>query len=695
MKALTGPAWPKVESASRMMIHTRQAPLSSGEAGNPESQTMTTQTLAAPFSESTPAAVAELLASAKVMTVPFRLLVDTDANVNHNAPLMNIPELANNIKLTGGVHQNLVVHLIKGKTKAEDRYGVAAGRRRQAALAWLVARGEITADYPVAVKLVSRQAALLISLSENNQREPMHPFREIKAFADLVQEGRSIAFIASVFGVSELTVRRRLKLASLSPKVLALLETDDITLEQLHALALTEDHDLQERLWFDAQQAWLREPSRLREAITQSETEVSRCALARFVGVEAYEAAGGTVRRDLFADAHEGYIANIELLQKLAADKLQQQADALQAEGWKWVEVMPSGLDYKQRQRYGQLPSALRELTSEEVAQKAAWQAQLDAVNTRIDALENNEDECEDDAAFEAACEQAYSEQEQLEDALNALEASRVVGHDKAQGGVIVYVDWRGDMQMLAGLISPEETAARLQQGQAVRNESGNLIAPVPDKAKPIHSEKMVRRLSAHRTAAVQAELIARPAIALAVLAHRLLCSAFATGYSGERVVRISADSSEYELPKQADDLQSGKAWQARAAAHRAWQAKLPANFQHCIDWLVAWPQEDLLALLAYLTAISVNGIQTQEGDSALDPLAEAVQLDMTQYWQPTRESYLDHVSKQRLQAVVAQAISAEAALPLAAMKKGEAAAAAEALLAGKGWLPTLLGGQR
>ncbi|PRP68770.1 hypothetical protein BUE93_20180 [Chromobacterium amazonense] len=678
-----------------MMIHTRQAPLSSGEAGNPESKTMTTQTLAASSSESTHAAVAELLASAKVTTVPFRLLVDTEANVNHNAPLMNIPELANNINLTGGVHQNLVVHLIKGKTKAEDRYGVAAGRRRQAALARLVAQGEITADYPVPVKLVSRQAALLISLSENAQREPMHPFREIKAFADLVQEGRSIEFIASVFGVSELTVRRRLKLASLSPKVLALLETDDITLEQLHALALTEDHALQERLWFDAQQTWLREPSRLREAITQSETEISRCALARFVGVEAYEAAGGTIRRDLFAEAHEGYITNIELLQTLAADKLQQQADALQAEGWKWVEVMPSGLDYSQRQRYGQLPRVLRELSAEEVAQQAAWQAQLDAVNTRIDELENNEDECEDDAAFEAACDQAYGEQEQLEDALNALEASRVLGPDKAQGGVIVYVDWRGDMQMLAGLMSPEDTTARLQQGQAVRNESGNPITSVQDKAKPIHSEKMVRRLSAHRTAAVQAELIARPAIALAVLAHRLLCSAFATGYHGERAVKISADSTEYELPRQADDLQPGKAWQAREAAHRAWQAKLPANFQHSLDWLVAWPQEDLLALLAYLTAISVNGIQTQEGDSPLDLLAEAVQLDMTQYWQPTRESYLDHVSKQRLQEVVAQAISAEAALPLASMKKGEAAAAAEALLAGKGWLPTLLGRQR
>ena len=83
-------------------------------------------------------------------------------------------------------------------------------------------------------------------------------------------------------------------------------------------------------------------------------------------------------------------------------------------------------------------------------------------------------------------------------------------------------------------------------------------------KKKPQHSEKLVRRLSAHRTVAVQAELIANPNIALAALAHHLLCSEFSTGYCGERAVNINAESTSHELPKNADDIVQSKAWQAR-----------------------------------------------------------------------------------------------------------------------------------
>jgi ParB family chromosome partitioning protein len=63
----------------------------------------------------------------------------------------------------------------------------------------------------------------------------------------------------------------------------------------------------------------------------------------------------------------------------------------------------------------------------------------------------------------------------------------------------------------------------------------------------------------------------------------------------------------------------------------------------------------------------------------------------MTTYWKPTRASYLNHVPKQRIIDVVTRAVSAEAAAPLAGMKKADAAAAAELRLADSGWLPEVL----
>ena len=49
----------------------------------------------------------------------------------------------------------------------------------------------------------------------------------------------------------------------------------------------------------------------------------------------------GALRRDLFAaDDEQGtYISDIATLTRLVSDKLQGIADAVRAEGWKWVEV--------------------------------------------------------------------------------------------------------------------------------------------------------------------------------------------------------------------------------------------------------------------------------------------------------------------------------------------------------------------
>jgi ParB family transcriptional regulator, chromosome partitioning protein len=98
-----------------------------------------------------------------------------------------------------------------------------------------------------------------------------------------------------------------------------------------------------------------------------------------------------------------------------------------------------------------------------------------------------------------------------------------------------------------------------------------------------------------------------------------------------------------------------------------------------------------LLDLLAFCTGTLLDGVTGTEGPHAINALSNALQLDMTRYWTPTRASYFDHVSKARIVDIAMQAVSPKIALDLSKMKKGDAAASAEQRLAKSAWLPEML----
>ena len=84
-------------------------------------------------------------------------------------------------------------------------------------------------------------------------------------------------------------MRRRLKLANVSPRLLTDYRADEVTLDQLMALAITDDHAAQEAAFYDSPQ-WQRSPEARRAQLTHNEIDAARDALARFAGVDAYVA---------------------------------------------------------------------------------------------------------------------------------------------------------------------------------------------------------------------------------------------------------------------------------------------------------------------------------------------------------------------------------------------------------------------
>ncbi|MBB5415720.1 ParB/RepB/Spo0J family partition protein [Paraburkholderia atlantica] len=627
-----------------------------------------------------------------IVTVPYSSLRPSPLNAR-TKPLSGIPGLAANIRAKG-LLQNLVVHELKRSRGRQRKYGVCAGQRREAALDLLFEQKDIAADYPVPVRIVSEGEALAVSLIENTEREGLDPFDVLRAYRMLAEEGRSVDYIAALFSASPLTVKRRMKLASVSPKLLALLREDAITLDQLAALALADNHETQEHIWFDANE-WQRQPNYLRQAITRAEIDASRSRLVRFIGLDTYEAAGGYVRRDLFSDdGNAGYIADAELLQRLVAQKLDVAAEEVSAEGWGWTKARVER-DLLELNRYGKLRPIQRPLTDDEKREMDTLTAQQDNLAEKLEALSE-----EDENAYEEA-DRLEAEIGRVNAEIIALESRAMVWDTQqmAEAGAFVIIDPQGKLLIERGLVRRENSAALDAAGATVTGTPDAQAAdpadgPVP-KIKPVHSGKLCERLTAHRTVAIHAELVAQPSVALAALLRHLVPQALPEhyGYTSARdYLALSGDNNRDSLLRVADDLPTSAAWNTIEAQRARWVAELPAKRADLLPWLAKQdPATTLLDLLAFCTGTLLDGIVDEEKPQAISALAGALNLDMSRYWTPTRATYFDHVSKARIGEVVSAAVSPKVAADLGKMKKADAAAAAELSLAKVAWLPEIL----
>jgi ParB family chromosome partitioning protein len=621
--------------------------------------------------------------------VPFNKLVlsqDYQARAGGSTPKMSIAELAASIK-ESGVLQNLVV--VQG---ARGRYEVCAGGRRLEALTLLVGNGDLADNYPVPVLIVPADKALIASLSENCFHIPMHPADEFAAFAKLIGQGKSVEDVAAAFGITPLVVKRRMKLATVSPKLMALFREDQIGLDCLMVLASVDDHQKQEQTWA-ALPSWNRRPDYLRQLLTQGEIESDRDAVAKYVTLKAYEKAGGALRRDLFSDDDKkAYLLDAALLEKLATDKLQKRAKQIAG----------------RRLEMGRCPSPLCLRRVRQVRRTAQDEA---PTGCRGSSRPGGPGWSHRGAA--RADGKAGRRRRRRGDLLSARRRSRrpggtTQGARRSPQRVAGRPDGPGRLRrpcrqqryraVKYGLIRPEDRSDMVQAArQAAENGTDEPLVSLPSpKTRPVHSEKLVRCLTAHRVAAVQAELLDRPDVALAAITAHLAQKIFRGNdlyyCRSENVFAISATDSQSELRSAAEDMVASTAWAKLQAERTAWAERLPENLEDIFPWLLAQEQATVLHLLTFVVAVTVTGIYGTEPErQSNEALARALGLDMSQWWTATGASYFNHVSKARVLEVVTEAVDANAASPLAALKKDAVVTGAEQTVAGTGWLPACL----
>jgi ParB family chromosome partitioning protein len=635
-----------------------------------ESKTITTHETTAP--------------AQSLILVPLSQLRRSRRNVRKTAG-QSIEALASSIERVGLLQNLTVILAVDGK-----HYEVVAGGRRLAALKLLAKKRRLPKDWEVPCLIVADGSARTVSLTENVQREAMHPADQFEAFAALVAEGRPVEDIAADFSVTPLVVQRRLKLANVSPRLMADYRADAVTLDQLMALAITDDHTAQEAAFYDAP-TWQRSPHSLRERLTEREIDAYRHPLVRFVGLDNYEAAGGGIRRDLFAEGDAGvYLTGAALLESLAQDKLTGIAAAVRAEGWAWVDATP-GVTHADLHAFQRAPRERREPNKREVARIEKLQAKMHELAEAVDGALEADDEEKADALQEEG--EAVGEQLQaLEDGLQGYSPNV-----KAAAGAIVTIDRNGETVIHRGLMREAEAKAlrtleRLRQGFGGEGEAGNDDEGEDDEQPKIAamSDRLAQRLSAHRTAALQIEVARHPQAALAAVVHGMAQTILQQRqYSHDLPLGVRLTVQD-RLEGMAPDWPESPAAVALRKLQQVAGEVLPQDSAELFAALLAMEQGELVRLLAVCVAATVDVVTPRA--TAQQPgaeLAQAVSLDMAVWWQPTAEGYFMHVPK----AAILQAVgeyAPEHVNRLAKLKKADIAREAERLADGTGWMPAV-----
>ncbi|APH74970.1 ParB/RepB/Spo0J family partition protein [Aquibium oceanicum] len=634
--------------------------------------------------------------------IPFDKLFLSQRNVRRIKNGVSVEDLADDIARRG-LLQSLNVRPELKDGEETGRYEVPAGGRRFSALQLLVKRKEMakTASTPC---IVNRSAVTSMeddSLAENVHRENLHPLDQFRAFKALRDQGLGVEEIAARYLVSVNTVNHRLKLTEVSPELLALYEKGEIKLEQLNVFAISPDHKRQEQVWKRVAGTNMEDAYYIRRLLTET-TVRSDDRRAVYVGAEAYEAAGGVVLRDLVEPDHGSWFQDAALLEQLVFDKLKVDAEAVRADGWKWVEAALS-FSYGHTSGMRRVYAEPAEMTDEEIAR-------YDAVKAEYDALDAEYAEMEDaDEAIEDKLEQLSAELSVFDDRPSVYPPAL-----KAIAGAFITLAANGKLQVDAGFVRPEDEPqvesdnAEDADGEEIdeRHEDDDDAGSVVVNGRPVNGasetaeeaedegikplpERLVFDLTAQKTLALRNVLAGDVDIAFVAVLHALVLQVFYR-FAKDSCLELTLVSNNFG---QVQGLAETPWAKEIAERHEAWDRDMPDS-PDLWNFLLGLDEASRKALFAHCASLSLNAVvepwNKRPGALAhADALAATLGFDMVEAgWSPTVDNYLGRVTKARIVQAVREARGEDSAQLIEHMKKDIMAREAARLLVDSGWLP-------
>lgn len=550
----------------------------------------------------------------KIEHIPVMKLLEWSGNARKTAP-----DEAALDALTASIARHGLINplIVKPATgRKEQHFHVVAGAQRLKAIWRNIESKTLPKDYMVACTVLPADAdAEEISLAENAVRADMHPADEFEAFRDLVEKGKSIEDVAAAFGVTPKVVERRLKLARVSPRVIDIFREGKINLEMVMAFAIVDDHELQESL---IPGITYKDADDIREALTENDTPVTDKRV-KFVGLKAYEKAGGTVKRDLFSDDEkDGYVEDTALLNRLVTEKGEKAVAKLIKEGWKWAEFQEA-FGYEVRNKYKRIYGTGGEYSADQ----------------------------------------------------------------KATAGSVVTISHDGKAEIHYGLVDPEDMPKA--KGKKAKAEA---VSGTEEEATPTLPAALIEILTAHKSAALQAELLDKPVKALAMVTYTFAVQIFG---SAESCLRF--DVVDHSL---SSATEGSKAFIKMENQRAEWEKELTDDPDKIWKWCMTQDETNLTALLTFCAACTVDAVQRKSGwDKGYripnaELLAQELDLDMSKWFKPTAENYFGKISKAQILEDIKE-IGQSELLDAAKTSKADAAEFAERQAEKSIWVPEIL----
>ena len=503
--------------------------------------------------------------------------------------------------------------------------------------------------------------------------------------------------------MSVAVVKQRLRLAGVSPRILDAYAEDEIALDQLMAFTVNGDHERQEQIYERIAASHDRQPYAIRRMLTEGAVRASD-KRARFIDVDAYVEAGGSVMRDLFQGDDGGWLQDVGLVDLMVSERLREEAVKVQAERWRWIDAAP---DFPYGHTYGlrQLRGTPVQITAEEQATRDVLQAEYDALVAEYEDAPELPDEVDERLG-------------ELETAIEALD-QRPLAYDADEvmrAGAFVSIAPDGSLRVERGYVRPEDELpvepepVAVAEGDSGCGDSstgagsdervgGEIViertdpAPEPEEDEGLRPipDRLMSELTAHRTLALRDAVAGSHEVAFLACLHALLLKLF---YRYALDSCLEFDVKHVGFGHQAPDLGDATSAQAMDARHQAFADMLPAQPESLWDALDGMEEEQRRLLFAHCVACTINATfepynRRPRALAHADRLAQAVGLDMAAAgWIPTVDAFLGRVTKARIVQAVVEAKGERAAEGIAHLKKGDMAARAAVLLDGTGWLP-------
>ncbi|SDA96587.1 chromosome partitioning protein, ParB family [Mesorhizobium qingshengii] len=544
--------------------------------------------------------------------IPFEKLQLSQANVRQVKAGVSIEDLAADIAHRGLIASLNVRPVLDANGEATGMYKVPAGGRRFRALELLVKQKKLARTEPVpCIVSTATTSEEEDSLAENVQRQSLHPLDQFRAFQTLRDQGLSEEEIAARFFVGTATVKQRLRLASVSPKLLDLYAGDEMKLEQVMAFSINNDHARQEQVWATISQSHVREPYYIKRLLTETAIRADD-RRAVYVGAEAYERAGGDILRDLFEQDRGGWYQDPALLEQLAFEKLKSDTVALKAEGWKWVE---GAIDFAYGHTAGmrRIHGQPKELSAEELARHCALRAEYDQLDAEYAEATDY------DADVERKLEQLGGELDALNDRPHVYNPDEI-----ARAGVFVMLDSDGTLRIERGFIRPEDDQGTSGPGtepdkdgvvdEVIGDHSAGVVVngqstdgAVPEEEDNIRPlpDRLVLDLTAQRTLALRNALANDPVAAFVAALHAYVLQVF-YHFASDTSLELSLKSANFPQTQGLADTVWAKEIDER---QEAWRRDLPKDETELWEFLIGLDDASRQALFAHCVSLSVNAV--------------------------------------------------------------------------------------